>query len=105
MKGLLIPLECLFFEINTLFRNKKKFEKDLHISREAFVLQINDLAREVSLLSRYKEANKVDEIIIDIRKLEKQVNEAHTKMNLFKSRERFFGFTETQYEEVLKISK
>lgn len=43
--------------------------------------------------------------MLDIRRLEKLVADSNNKVNVFHSRERFFGFPETEYEEVSRITR
>lgn len=44
-------------------RLKKKFEKELADQQEIFLGNINELSRDISILSRYKESEKVEEVI------------------------------------------
>jgi DNA mismatch repair ATPase MutS len=84
-------------------RSKKRFEKDLHVSQEAFVSVLKDYAKDVTALARFRELSKIEEIYSEVMRIDKSLKEGVAKVNLFHSRERLFGFPETPYEELNKV--
>ena len=45
-------------------RSKKRFEKELTVNQEAFVNILNDLAKDISAIARYKDVQKVEEVTV-----------------------------------------
>ncbi|PRP75973.1 hypothetical protein PROFUN_01689 [Planoprotostelium fungivorum] len=86
-------------------RLKKRFEKELQVSQESFLSGIKDLTKEVTVLSRFKDIGKVDEVTIEVRRIDRSLKEFIAKGLLFHTRERLFGFPETPQLELQRLVK
>jgi dynein heavy chain len=98
-------------------RSRKRFEKDLHVSQDAFNTALKEFTRDVAgkhfhsntltklVLSRHKDISKVEDVYNEVMRIDKLLKDSVAKVNLFHSRERLFGFPETPYDELNRLLK
>eukprot|EP01116_Phalansterium_solitarium_P017128 TRINITY_DN413_c0_g1_i5.p1 TRINITY_DN413_c0_g1~~TRINITY_DN413_c0_g1_i5.p1 ORF type:complete len:4163 (-),score=2181.62 TRINITY_DN413_c0_g1_i5:539-13027(-) len=82
-----------------------RYEKELKASQEAFASALHELQHQVANLTKFNNLLHVDEAGIEVRRLERLIKDATTKVNQFHSRERLFGLPETPYEELQKLER